>query len=155
MSKIEIEIKSSEIADVYELSKNLRQKDKEELVAMGYRPRTAVYYSFKHAVYRKTAFVDGRIAAMWGVCGCPLGIVGQPYLLTTKKFERPGALEITRLYKKEVSVMHQIFPVLENYVDYNYDDALRLLRLVGFTIHRPQPLGPRNNMFCRYTMGDV
>lgn len=149
-----IEVRTSVIADVYDLSRNLRKKDKKELIGMGYRPRTAVYYSFKHAVYRKTAFVDGRIAAMWGACGCPLGMVGQPYLLTTKEFEKPPVLEVVRLYKTEVSVMHQIFPVLENYVDYNYEEAIKLLRLVGFDIERPQPLGPKNNMFCRYTMGD-
>ena len=147
-----IEIKTSVLDDVYQLWPKLREKDREELTAMGYKPRTAVYYSFKHGLYRKTGFVDGKIGAMWGVCGAPLGMVGQPYLLTTKEFEKPSVKEVVKMYKKEVDIMLQIFPVLENYVDYNYEAAIKLLKLVGFTIEGPVPLGPKRNPFCRYYM---
>lgn len=146
-----ITVRPSELKDVYELFPKLRQKDKEELEAIGYKPRSAVYFSFKHGIYRQTAFVNGKIAAMWGVCGAPLGMVGQPYLLTTPQIEKASVKEVVKIYKREVGVMLQIFPILTNYVDYNYQEAVKLLHLSGFTIEEPIALGPKRNLFCRYS----
>ena len=45
--------------------------------------------------------------------------------------------------------MNSVFPVLENYVDAKYDEAVRLLKIVGFEL-TPQKIN--GNDFYKYKM---
>lgn len=109
----------------------------------------ALYLTFKHGLLRRTAVIEGEIAAMWGVTGTPMSIIGRPYLVTSTSSEKISSLEFYRLYKKEVAVMNALFPVLENYVDANYAEAVRLLRITGFEL-TPEVIN--NNHFYKFRM---
>ena len=62
----------SKIEDVYRVANNLRSEDKAEITGFGLDPKEALRTSFRHAIIRRTAFVDGEIAAMWGLGGAML-----------------------------------------------------------------------------------
>lgn len=129
-----VDIIPSTSAHVRELSLSLREKDKQEARAAGLIPHKALFYSYKNAFLRRTCLIDGRVAAMFGVVGSPLGIVGQPYLVTGSLVETLSPLVFSRMYIKEVRVMKKYFSLLENYVDADYGEAVRLLKIAGFTL---------------------
>lgn len=134
------------------LGRGLRAADVREVGCLGQMPHAAVFWSYRRALIRKTALVDGEVAAMWGVVGAPLGMVGTPWLLTGPASERVSALTFARIYQAEALGMLRLFPKLENYVDASYTGAVRLLKLAGFTLDEPKPYGLTQSPFRRFEM---
>lgn len=145
-----ITIDPSRLEDIRELGPVIREADKNELIWLGFKPHHALYYSFKYGLYRKTGRVDNRIAGMWGVAGVPLGLVGQPYLITSPIIEEISPIKFAKIYKQEVEVMLKIFPILENYVDFRYKGAIRLMKIAGFIVDEPEEFGPNKALFCKF-----
>ena len=143
------EVRHSVLDDVEKLSTDMREKDRKEAEALGMDAKKALYLTFKYGILRKSAVLNGKIVAMWGICGTPLSLVGRPYLVTTNQVSRMSPLKFARIYAKEVKVMNSVFPVLENYVDAKYDEAVRLLKIVGFEL-TPQKIN--GNDFYKYKM---
>lgn len=127
----------------------LREADVREIRCLGVPVRRGVWLSYRLALLRRTALVDGEVAAMWGVGGTPLSRVGRPWMLTTPAVER-AVFTFVRKYRSEVQEMLGLFPALENYVDASYEGAIRLLRLGGFTVHEATPMGAAGAPFCRF-----
>lgn len=129
-----IQIVPSTLRHVTELSETMNDLDKKEIVSLGMTPRKALFYSYKFSLMRRTAVIDGGVAAMWGVFGVPMGITGQPYLLTSPLVRTIPVRKFVSIYKNEVQQMKKLFPVLENYVDASYEGAIRMLRIAGFSL---------------------
>ena len=145
-----LEIIPSTSEHVRELSKTIRQADKEEAIAAGLVPHKALFYAYKRAFYRRTALINGNVAAMWGVLGSPLGVLGQPYLVTGEYVSDIRPTEFVRAYKNEVQIMSKMFSLLENYVDARYTSAIKLLKLAGFEVSEPMTTMTGFN-FCKYS----
>ena len=149
---MEVKIIASTPTHVRELAANLRPRDLQEVAMYGFPTNKALWRSYKSSIMRMTALIGGRVAAMWGVCGIPMDEVGQPWLMTTGVSEEISPLRFARIYQNEVIKMLGLFPHLENYCDAGYDKALRLLDIVGFDIHPPEPRGSLNGLFCKFEM---
>lgn len=148
---MKVELVTSTPDHIRELYKTLREEDRKEVIRLGFEPDRALFHSCKHALIRRTGLIDGRVAGMWGVVGSPLGIVGQPYLMTSKYVSEISPLRFASIYKQEAAAFSQIFPVLENYVDAEYDKAIRLLEIVGFSVDRQNPFKTKNgDMFYKF-----
>lgn len=147
-----VEIVPSTIAHAKELAQNLRQGDRQEALGLGLVPEKAVFFSYRGGLWRRTALIDNQVAAMWGVAGCPMGLVGQPYLITSPVCEEILPIRFARIYKQEVSVMTKLFPILENYVDASYEGAVRMLRIAGFSLKGPCKVPPFDKEFYQFTM---
>ena len=143
----------STAAHARELSKSLREKDKLEAFRIGLDPNKAVFQAYKRAVYRKTALVDGKVAAMWGVVGTLLSMQGMPYFLTGTEADKVSPIQFTRLYIKESKEMNKLFPILQNLVDASYTGAVRLLEIAGFKLEGPITLN--DSEFYKFTMSNV
>src|ERR1700734_3016539 len=150
-----IEIVPATEAHARELLTRLLAADRAEITAAGIRPGRAVLSSWRRAVVRKTALVDGDVAAVWGVTGVLLGSVGNPWLLTGAACERVSALRFARIYRDEAREMLSVFPRLENFVDATYVGAVRMLTLAGFALDDPAPYGLHGAMFRRFEMRAV
>lgn len=144
-----LEVRVSVLSDVKKLSNSMRVKDRKEAEALGMDAEKALYLTFKCGLLRRTGYLDDEVVAMWGVTGTPLSIVGRPYLVTSTFCEKLSPIEFCRLYKKEVIVMNSLFPILENYVDANYVEAVRLLKMTGFEL---SPEKINNNDFYKFKM---
>lgn len=151
MTSKSVRIVESSPWHVRDLGQNLREGDYREGLALGYKPANLLFYSYRQGLMRRTAFVDGQIAAMWGVAGIPMGLVGRPYLITSPACEEISPIRFVSIYRKEVVEMGKLFPLLENYVDSSYIKAVRMLELAGFTIDEPIPLGPIGSLFNRFS----
>lgn len=134
-------IRSSRLSDVNNLYETMREKDKIESIKLGFNPKVALTYSYRNALYRQTALIDGQVSAMWGVVGSALSHTGNPYLVTSTHVTEISTYKFVGIYKKEVQEMLKLFPVLENYVDGSYIESVRLLKLIGFTIGEPDNRG--------------
>lgn len=148
-----IEIVDSTAAHARELSTTLRPKDRAEAEALGLDPSRATFLSYRKAFYRKTALIDGRVAAMWGVYGVPLGLVGYPYLITGTAVETIHPIKFARVYLSEVETMSSLFPLLENLVDATYKESIKMLQLARFNI--TGPFDYNGSLFYKFAKGGV
>lgn len=146
-----LEIVPSTIEHTKELSETIRLPDRLEAERLGFTHEEAILDSFNSAVIRKTCLVDGKVAAMFGVIGTLFGKIGVPYFITSTTADIVSPLVFARTYKREFNILKNYFESFENIVDSEYHGAIRLLKIVGFTIHKPRTLGPDEHMFCRFT----
>ena len=145
-----VEITTSTFRHAKELSLTLRENDKLEAQAMGLNPVKGCFDVYRRAIWRMTGLIDGKVAAMWGIAGNPLGDVGQVYLITGTEVEKISPLRFARIYKEQVEVMKTIFPILENYVDARYEGAIRLLKIAGFELSGPFEIEPTKALFYKF-----
>jgi hypothetical protein len=129
----------------------LREGDIAEIEATGHTPAHALWRSYRASLMRKTVFVDGEIGAMWGCSGSALSGYGSPWLLTTHAIERIP-FGFVREARAEVALMREVFPVLQNYVPVSYRKACGLLRILGFRLDTPRPMGPHGVLFHRFVL---
>lgn len=142
-------------AHLRELAENLRKEDEDEILSFGFTPAQALWRSYKASLFTKTAFVDGKLAAVWGVCGKFMGAIGQPWLLTTDAVYEVSPLKFARVYQQEVKEMLKMFPKLENYVIASYSSATRLLEIIGFKLGEPELIGTSKEMFRKFTKAAI
>ncbi len=135
---------------VMELKDTIREADKKEIEGFGYSYKKGLWRSFKTGLTAKTALIDGRVAAIWGVGGTFLGDTGIPWLLTSEEVYKVSPLKFTRIYQKEVYKMLNLFPRLENYCASEYTQALRLLEICGFTLGQPEKI--EKGMYVKFTL---
>ena len=119
---------------IRDLVRNLREKDKKEATALGYKPYVAVIETYRKAFFKKTALIGDNVVAIWGVIGSPITAIGYPYLITSNYIYKISPLKFIRLYKQEVEEMKKYYSTLENYVDASYEEAIKALKLAGFTL---------------------
>lgn len=147
-----VEIVDSTAQHARLLAQNLREKDKQEAIALGLDPVKALFNQYRIACYRKTALIDGKVVAMWGLCGTLLATKGQPYLVTSTDIEKISSFRFFRVYVQEVQNMVRLFPQLSNYVDASYHEAIRVLKLAGFQVSKPFCYGPDDKLFREFSL---
>ena len=152
----------AEVPHVYALADTLRPADRAEIEGLGVGIKKALWRAYRSSIMCRTALVTigGReeVAAMWGLClnyrdGVSLlSDMGVPWLHTSAAIE---AIKVSfvREAKTEVAAMRAMRPMLENYVAADYDQAVRFIRLLGFTVDEPKPLGRNGGMYSRFHVG--
>ncbi len=144
-------IREADIADVYRLARNLRDGDRLECASLGFDPVTGLRKSFKSALIRRTAEIDGEVAAMWGISGTAFGHTGYPWLMTAPAVERVP-VTFLRVARSELGRMRRMHRVLRGDVAADYRMACRLLEVLGFALGEARPFGPRGVMFRAFTL---
>lgn len=152
MNICNIEIIPTERRHLWELAENLRENDEKEIMGFGFSNRRVLWQSYRQSIFSRTALIDGKVAAIWGVGGVLMGDTGRPWLLTSPESLKVSPLRFARIYRREVQKMLKLFPNLENFVDSTYNQAVRLLEIVGFKLDEPQPIGKTGAMFRRFKM---
>ena len=130
------------------LAQTMREEDRREVELFGWTPAQATQESLSGAIYGTTALVNGKIAACWGLGATDDPKVGKPYLLTNYESLNVSPIRFAKIYKREVAKMLKMFPILENYCDSCHHSALRLLRICGFTVGKPESFG--QGLFCKF-----
>ena len=141
----------AEEAHVDDLAGRLRAEDIAECEALGLTGRDALEKSFRGSVMARTIFVDDIVAAMYGVGGPMFGVVGHPWLLTAMEVERIPRTLIRHGFVA-VGTMHAAFPELRGVVDARYTGAVRMLKMLGFSVGEPKRRGWGGVPFHEYSM---
>jgi hypothetical protein len=144
-------IRDAEIADVYQLARNLRDGDRLEVASLGVTPAVGLRKSFRNALLRRTALIDGEIAAMWGLGGTAMGHTGWPWLMTAPVIETLP-VSFLREARREAGRMLATHRVLRGWVAADYTMACRFLQVLGFTLGAVEPFGPLKAKFRQFTM---
>lgn len=145
-----IEIIPATLLHVQELGRTMNEEHVLEYDGIGLKSHRALWRSWSKSIIRKTAIVDGEVAACWGCHGSFMGLLGRPWLVTSKVARNVNPHEFTRIYRREVREMLLIWPVLENFVDNSYIGAVKLLKLSGFSLDEPIPIGKLKRMYRRF-----
>jgi len=148
---VRYQIVPAQLNHVSMLADKLRRGDKLELTSVGMSPNRALFKAFRGSIIRRTAFVDGDIACMFGVGGSVLSGVGYPWLLTSEAIERVP-FSFVREGRREVAKMQAMFPLLENYVLASYVQACGFLLILGFDLGPPVEFGPKRALFRRFEL---
>lgn len=139
-------------AHIGELKSNLRPEDAEEILRLGMTINHALWRSYRSSLICKTALIDDKVAAIWGVHGTFMGNIGTPWLMTSGEVSKVSPLKFARIYQDEIIKMLKMFQRLENYVDSDYSAAIRLLEIIGFTVDKGNKLSPAGNAYRRFWM---
>lgn len=133
-----------------ELAAVLRPEDEREILAFGITPEKALWRSYKASLWAKTVYIDGQIAAIYGIGGTLLGDPARPWLLTSEQVKKISPLKFARHYQAEVKEMLKIYSKLSSIVDADYSAAIRLLEIIGFEVSAPEKMGNQGRMFRRF-----
>jgi hypothetical protein len=150
-----IEIIESRPEHVHLLGLLMNSEERAEAEAMGFDPHKLLWRTYRNSLIRKTVFVDGKIAAMFGCAGIMMGLVGQPYLITSSAAREVSPIVFSRIYRKEVREMLKLFPSLENLVDSRYTRSVKMLRFAGFAIEEPKKLFSMEVLFHKYSLTEL
>ena len=136
------QIEPATVRHVYDLAANLRLADESEILGSGNGVKRSLWRAYRNSVLCKSAVIDGEVAAMWGLClnmrpGLSLlSDLGVPWLHTTAAGERLP-VSFVKVAKAELAAMKALRPRLENHVAASYAQAIKFLRLIGFTVEAP------------------
>lgn len=135
---------------IHELLETLRGDDRREIEALGMTAAKGLWQAYRQSLITKTALIDGKVGAVWGLGGNALGDVGRPWLMTSVEAVKISPISFARIYRAEARQMLSLFPNLVNYVWQEHKPAIRMLEICGFTIGKPLKLG--NGMFLEFSM---
>lgn len=135
-----------------ELVAVLRPEDEREILTFGVSPERALWRSYRGSVMRETIYIDGEIAAIYGLGSTFMGVLGTPWLLTSPQVRKVSSLKFARIYQQKVKEMLKIYSKLNNIVDAEYTAAIRLLEIVGFKLGARESIGNKGRMFRRFDM---
>lgn len=152
-----VKIRETTREDISFIAANLRDEDVAELRAArgdDVPLDTLLYYSFESST-RTGTFTDGqgRPFALFGVAAnSERPYVGVPWLLGTEAV-KDNAKGFIVLAKKELAQWSE-FEYLHNFVHNENLTSKRFLEHIGFTIHNPEPRGPKGELFYSFSKGD-
>lgn len=145
-----VHIREAEIRDAGRIAPYLRRQDHDEIEAFGLSDYDAIRRSIEGSVHSWIAFIDGRPAAIWGICTQGLtSDTGSPWLVTTGLIEH-NRKAFMRESQDWVKTQQKTWAILVGFVDARYTRAIRWLKWLEFGIGEPVPLGPHQVLFCRF-----
>ena len=145
-----VEFRSATTADVRFVGERLREADRREIIALGYRPEAGLRISAEASDYAWCGLIGGVPSMIFGCTRGALSDSGEVWALGTDNCTG-HAREMLVYGRRKLREMLDIFPVLENYCDARYEASLRWLRKIGFTVCEPEPFGVNGALFCRIT----
>ena len=125
---------------------NMRRMDIDECKAGGWSPGRALRQSYRSSFYVRSAFFDGKIAVIWGMCGPVIGSISHVWALTTPEVDK-APFTFAKHARKELDLALSIKPVLITHVWAEYTQAVRFFGLLGFQVYKPQPVGRDGALF--------
>lgn len=147
-------IKNSTTKDLGELIRSgIRKSDEMEgYLLTGKDPYDELHDSFYHSTVIKTAFINGKARALFGVV--PLSLlsgVGCVWFVAHEEVEQYKK-DFFYTSKKEVYGLFKNFDYIYNYADAENKKSLKWLKLIGFQVDEPEPVGVFQHLFCKFGM---
>ena len=140
-------------SDILELSKNARLLDVQEVSAVtNMSMLQTLEYSVKTSSLCASAYVDGKLNAILGVCPQSLSIintVGVPWMIGTDLVTENKKVFCSE-YSAIIKQMLGEYSLLQNYVDARNKPAITFLKRAGFTIDKAIPFGIKQMPFHRF-----
>src|SRR6185312_15187362 len=114
MTNLEITTVDTIPSHIREMADKMHAETAQTALKMGVSPHKALWNSYKKSLICKTIFIDGKIAAIFGLAGSLFGEIGQPFLVMTPEVDE-YPMRVAFVYRRELKKMAEMFPVLEDY----------------------------------------
>ena len=150
---VEVTRRWAQREDVDELIANLREADRQELLAGDGDPAAAVVRSVRDSTWALALRVDGKLACIFGVAPLDglLGRRGSPWMLGTPVIDRNPRVLID-MSPAYLDTMLGQYPHLINRVDARNRRSIRWLKWLGFTLHPAQMFPGHTHPFHLFEM---
>ena len=136
-------------SDAMAIADNLRPADATEvMLSHGLSPHEAVRASYSESVIcRGIASDEGDPVGLCGVVGHRIWMLGTPELTATRK----GRWQLIVEGRKWVdSCFEEVGGPLFNQVYSKNTESIRWLKMLGFTVDIPKPIGKSGALFCDF-----
>lgn len=143
------------VEHLYELAETMREADKAEIRALGFGIKKTLWRAFRNSILCKTALVDAKVAAIWGLAVglrhdvSPLSDLATPWLHTSAAIEAIP-VSFLKVAKQELAAMMSLRTRLESWVAADYVQAVKFLRVLGFTVDKAEPFGSSGARFSKF-----
>jgi len=150
---IDVVMRDVEEQDIKDLHNNLREADKQELLATtSLNLYDVIKDSVELSTYAQAATFNDELVCLWGVC--PISMIsrkGSPWMLSTSVIEK-YPLAFLKRCKPVIEKFTDNYNYLENHVDVRNTVAIHWLKWLGFKFDEPKPWGIKGFDFQRFTM---
>jgi hypothetical protein len=145
-------VKESQISDVFIMSSNLRETDRNEIWASHHHtPEEALRISYETSDPCFTVDIKGVPVAMFGInSGNLLGDTATIWLLATDGLSRVSK-SLIKESRNFINMFLSYYPTLENYVDARNTASIQWLRYCGAQIEEAKPYGKEKLPFHHFT----
>jgi hypothetical protein len=146
------EIVTAQLEHIPLIAARVRPADREEIWAAACQsPEACLENSFRISHLAWTGLIDGVPVCMFGVVQASLlENKGRPWMIGTDLLDRHQVVFLRRCLKC-VDTMQMVFHQLENWVDTRNTRTIRWLKWLGFEFDPPQPMGPYQVPFMRFS----
>lgn len=148
---MEITVREATRDDALFVVKHLRVDDFREVTSLGLSAKDAVILSFAGSDECSVCCVDGRPALIFGVTASLQDDAASIWALGTNDCDSIP-LVMVKWGRDKVKEYLTRYPHLENYCAADYERSIRWLKLLGFTIGRPEPRGINGELFCKLSI---
>jgi len=131
----EITIEKTTARHIGEMAEVMQEQTAEIARKMGCDPRRLLWQSYRRSLMCKSVFINGKIAAIFGISGVLYGEVGQPWLIMSDEVS-DYPFKVAFIYRRELENFQSMFPVLEDYVEEGNKKAIRMLELMKFNVSK-------------------
>jgi hypothetical protein len=114
-----------------QMARALRHEYRDIFAAIGLNAHRELRAEFDRSYFRRTALVDGRVAAMWGVSGTKLSSTGYAWLALSQEATK-HRVEIVRRTRRELDDIMQSKVVIQARILPGDETARRFARFLGF-----------------------
>lgn len=139
---------------ISQLAAEIRECDRVELAAAHFSPpEEIIRQSVNLSTISCAALTpDDELVALFGVAPPTLvGDKGAMWMLATDRLYK-YPVGATKLARRFVEYSLRLYPHLENWVYEGNTASIEWLRVLGFTVEKAAPHGPKGNMFHRFHM---
>jgi hypothetical protein len=148
VNKSKVWVRPSILQDITKLNPNFRKEDKDEVKALGIRPRTALMQGYLNGPCF-TGLYEDSILCMYGVV--PVGEDGRIWMLSSDLVLR-HKMAICRISRREVNRFKLNYRVLFNVVDERNELTMKWLKWLGFSFGATHLIGKNKQSFKEFSL---
>lgn len=128
---MKVELTAGRLHHCGQLARTMRVDHHAALIRMGVPIHRELRDIFGRSYYRRAAFVDGHLAALWGVEGTRLTSWGRLWLVLSQ-YAMTFPITVARHAKREIAQIAMVKPTLVTTVIADDAPAQRLVVFLGF-----------------------
>lgn len=118
-----------------EMAETMLTDSAETAYKMGMTPLKALWSSYRQSIICNSVFINGKLAAIFGLSGIVFADTGRPWLILTPETQE-YPMRVAFIYRKEIQKMQKMFQILEEYVPESNVKSIRMLELMGFKVSK-------------------
>lgn len=120
-------------AHLQQLFDNMQPELGETMYVSGVSSKKALWSAYRQSFICKSVFINGEIAAIFGISGVMFGQTARPWIAMASEAD-DYPMRVAFAYRRELKAMSGMFPILEDFVEENNEKAIRMLQLMGFQV---------------------